>query len=129
MKTKSNPKGKKKIVHSGQREIRQKSLPEWKMIKSLDSKTTKLNSPQARFSCSGANMEITEFKVGSSVESESGCLNHECNRLSIESEKVAVLEDADMIMVFRFGLAANSSSNNNLSHQEARPPLLEQPPN
>ena len=129
MKPKSNPKGKKSIVHSEQREIRQKSLPEWKMIKSLDSETTKLKSLQARFGFNGENIEITEFKVEGSVESESGCLNHKSKRLSVESEKVAVVEDVDMIMVSGFGLVENGSSNNNLSHQEDRPPLMEQPPN
>ena len=124
MKPKSNPKGKKSIAHS-----RKKSLPEWKMIKSLDSETTKLKSLQARFGFSGENIEIKEFKARGSVESESGCLNHESKRLSVELKKVAVMEDADMIMVSSFGLATNGNSNNNLSHQEDRPPLMEQPPN
>lgn len=34
-------KGKKSIVHSGQGVIRQKSLPEWKIIKTMESETTR----------------------------------------------------------------------------------------
>lgn len=126
MKLMSMPKGKKSVIQFRPRVTMLKSSLEWKIIKTMESETTNQKSRRASFSFNGASVEIKEFKAGGSFELVSACLNPIPNQLSVDSEKIAAVEDIVMNEDSGYGFKADNNTNNIFTLQEAvRPPLVE----
>ena len=90
MKPLSALKGKKSIAQFGPKMSKQRSLPEWKLVQSKESKITKQKTNRERFSFSRSSLEFREFKVGGSSKLEVAGLDHIPNQASLDTKKVAV---------------------------------------